>query len=450
MTQYREASLDKQDSVEVKNFTRTPNMLIFGYQDISPQEKWLYVCLKHMCGKKGTRHLSLRYISEQTGISTGALSVSKNKKGEINLGMIRHLHDAGLIHAEIKRPGGKGNPQYHITITDVWALNQLFFSKTHSDFGQDEDEEPEPVRISDEPVHNSDKSVQISDEPVRISANTNTRYKTNYKTTEQDESIASPNVDASPASVTDLNRWKTDSEKRRAMFADIPLSKHEDEDEDEDISLLETRKQEATDPQKITQTPDAGTRALAADPPVGSQDDSASVQAPIVSPSSVDAAQRTVLPQAGAGAASQDGAVQASGNPPMALTAKQIQKQLERRVEEVFAIYAEKIGRRPSRSKANKDGALLLAQDDVSDEDIKTTIDEILKDSFLAKNLNLTFVHSKLDALARKPIPLPFCTGKKPSNGVDHERNQRNYEALKKRVEENGGPKLKGLKLNYG
>ncbi len=60
------------------------------------------------------------------------------------------------------------------------------------------------------------------------------------------------------------------------------------------------------------QTPGAGTRTLAADPPVGSQDDSASVQAPIVSPSS-DAAQRTVTPQAGVGAASQDGAVQASG-----------------------------------------------------------------------------------------------------------------------------------------
>src|SRR6266568_8500624 len=126
MTQYREATLDKQDSAEVKNYTRVPNMLIFGYLDnVSPQEKWLYVCFKHMCGKKGTRHLSLRYISEQTGISTGALSKSKHSDG-----MIRHLHDAGLIHAEIKRHEGKGNPQYHITITDIWALNKTFFAKS--------------------------------------------------------------------------------------------------------------------------------------------------------------------------------------------------------------------------------------------------------------------------------------------------------------------------------
>lgn len=127
-TTYPEKQADKEDAAEIKNYTRTPNMLIFGYRTISPQEKWLYTCLKHMCGKKGTRHLSLRYISEQTGISTGALSTSKDKKGNVNLGMIRHLHDAGLIHSEIKKHDGKGNAQYHITITDIWALNQEFFA----------------------------------------------------------------------------------------------------------------------------------------------------------------------------------------------------------------------------------------------------------------------------------------------------------------------------------
>lgn len=297
MNQYREASLDKQDSVEVKNFTRTPNMLIFGYQDISPQEKWLYVCLKHMCGKKGTRHLSLRYISEQTGISTGALSKSKHSEG-----MIRHLHDAGLIHAEIKRPGGKGNSQYHITITDVWALNQAFFSKTRSDFGQDGDEEPEPVRISDEAVQISDKPVHSSDEPVRNSANTNTRYKTNYKTTEQDESIASPNVDAAPAPVTDLHKWRTDSEKRRAMFADIPPS----QDIEEDISMLETRKQEATNPSQQTPDPDLRhTIDVLLHPEL--------LQQTITSPGpGSDAAQAVSTPPASVPGTSASGAVQAS------------------------------------------------------------------------------------------------------------------------------------------
>src|SRR5581483_9147556 len=186
-----EKQLDKQDATEIKNYTRIPNMLIFGYHDtLSPQEKWLLVCLKHLCGKRGTRHLSLRYISEQTGISTGALSASKDKKGNINEGMIKHLHNAGLIHAEIKKHQGKGNPQYHITITDVWELNQAFFDKTCSDFGQDEEETVEPVRNSDVPVQISDKVVQISDEPVRNSANTNIRYKITNNTREQDESIS--------------------------------------------------------------------------------------------------------------------------------------------------------------------------------------------------------------------------------------------------------------------
>src|SRR5258707_7823794 len=183
-TQYIVATLDTHDGAEVKNFSRVPNMIIFGYHEsLSPQEKWLYVCLKHMCGRKGTRHLSLRYISEKTGISTGALSKSKHSDG-----MIRHLHDAGLIHAQIKKPA-VGNPQYHITITDVWALNQAFFSRTRSEFGQDEDDDAEPVRISDEPVHISDKLVQNSDEPVRNSSNTKITDKTITKTTEQDESM---------------------------------------------------------------------------------------------------------------------------------------------------------------------------------------------------------------------------------------------------------------------
>lgn len=137
---YPEKQADKQDAAEIKNYTRVPNMLIFGYRNISPQEKWLYTCLKHMCGKKGTHHLSLRYISEQTGISVGALSTSKNAKGVVNQGMIRHLHDAGLIHCEIKKHEGKGNPQYHITITDVWALNQDFFADRPK-IGQDKSEE---------------------------------------------------------------------------------------------------------------------------------------------------------------------------------------------------------------------------------------------------------------------------------------------------------------------
>jgi hypothetical protein len=205
MTTYSEQQPDKQDAAEVKNYTRVPNMLIFGYHDqLSPQEKWLYVCLKHMCGKKGTRHLSLRYISEQTGISTGALSSSRNAKGVVNLGMMRHLHDTGIIHCEIKKHEGKGNPQYHVTITDVWALNQDFFI-TRSDFGQAEGENNNPSeRLTGSSEFRTDTPETRSDFG-QTCPNFGTNIRLDNKTTDsskitkQDES----NVDASLREVID-------------------------------------------------------------------------------------------------------------------------------------------------------------------------------------------------------------------------------------------------------
>lgn len=115
--------------------------------------------------------------------------------------------------------------------------------------------------------------------------------------------VATSAEDRNAPAPVDINKWKTDSEKRRAMFADVPLG----QDIEEDISMLETRKQEATDPAVnktlTSQTPGTGTRTSVVNPPLGDQDDSPSVQATIVSPSR-DAAQRTVRAS---------GAVQASG-----------------------------------------------------------------------------------------------------------------------------------------
>lgn len=230
--------------------------------------------------------------------------------------------------------------------------------------------------------------------------------------------------DRTPAPI-DLQIEKKKRETNPRMPA-LSVSHSQRLSEDDDPDKTEARiptvpKLPVVNKPPTSQTPGAGVPlSLAVNPPVGGQDDAASGQAIPGSPSR-DAAQRTIT--------GTDGAVQASNHipgagkmvvddqvngankvistrPPMALTAKQIQKQQEHRAEEIFAIYEEKIGRKPSHSKANKDGALLLAQDDVSDEDIKTTIDEILKDSFMAKNLNLTYVHGKIDALARKPIPI--------------------------------------------
>jgi hypothetical protein len=118
----------------------------------------------------------------------------------------------------------------------------------------------------------------------------------------------------------------------------------------------------------------------------------------------------------------------------------QILKRQERRRDEILAIYAEELGRKPSRSKENLAGALLCAQDDVSDEDIRTTIKAILADSFMAKNLSMAYVYKHLDGLARQVIPKSGKNGKAPAGpdayGNDYsltarlERQERQQKAM--------------------
>ncbi len=88
-------------------------------------------------------------------------------------------------------------------------------------------------------------------------------------------------------------------------------------------------------------------------------------------------------------------------------TPAQILKRQERRRDEYLKIYGEEIGRKPSRSKDNLDGAMLCAQDEVPEEDFRKTIKAILADDYLAKNLSVAFIYKKLDAFARKSTAPP-------------------------------------------
>lgn len=78
--------------------------------------KWLYVCLKDLCGESGTCYRTLRTLAEETGISTGKLSTS-----------IRDLKNAGLIHADKKRRSNNPTAKevWHITIVDIWQANAI-------------------------------------------------------------------------------------------------------------------------------------------------------------------------------------------------------------------------------------------------------------------------------------------------------------------------------------
>ena len=91
-----------------------PRLIRTNYEKLTPVQKWLYVCLKDLCGEHGTCYRALRVLAEETGISIGMLSES-----------IRCLHDAGLIHAEKKRRSNNPTAKevWHITIVDIWQAN---------------------------------------------------------------------------------------------------------------------------------------------------------------------------------------------------------------------------------------------------------------------------------------------------------------------------------------
>jgi len=183
----------------IKNYTRVPNMLVDGYEELHPQDKWLFVCLVRLCGKDHTRFLSLRYISKRTGFTPSVLGDNK-KDGKP--GMISRLHNAGVIHAEIKRKkladGSEvGNEQYHITITDTWALNFDFYNKSKcSESEQVIDEDSQPVRNQNKSVRNQDRNSKTCSEKEQACSDSSTNLILHSKTTDsnkitKEEGIAS-------------------------------------------------------------------------------------------------------------------------------------------------------------------------------------------------------------------------------------------------------------------
>jgi DNA-binding transcriptional regulator GbsR (MarR family) len=100
--------------VEWGYYAMTPRIVRTQYKQLSHTEKWLYVCLKDLCGDRGTCYRTLKVLSQETDLSTGNLSTG-----------IRNLHAAGLIHAEKKRRSNNPTAKevWHITIVDIWQAN---------------------------------------------------------------------------------------------------------------------------------------------------------------------------------------------------------------------------------------------------------------------------------------------------------------------------------------
>lgn len=200
-----ERDIINQEVKDIKrNYTRTPNVLFESYPDLRPQEKWLFINLVYLCGSKGTRHLSLRYIHDRTGISLGALSGSKDP-AKNDLGMIRRLHNAGLIHAEIKKKkqrDGKESDQaqYHITIVDIWQINEIFFAM-RSENEHLEDESNEGVQNVNTSVRKMNTNTLERSENERERSENDTNIRLHSKTTDiskttEEENVVTANADA--------------------------------------------------------------------------------------------------------------------------------------------------------------------------------------------------------------------------------------------------------------
>jgi hypothetical protein len=130
----------KQPKVKFGFYATIPRIVRIKYKDLSHAEKWLYVCLKDLCGDKGTCFRTLRSLSGETDISIASLSK-----------MIPHLHSEGLIHAEKKRRSESGKEVWHISIVDIWQENVKACSKNEQ---------------SQEVVQNTNKDVQNLNETL--------------------------------------------------------------------------------------------------------------------------------------------------------------------------------------------------------------------------------------------------------------------------------------------
>lgn len=108
----------KDPRVEWGFYAMTPRIVRTKYKQLSHTEKWLYTCLKDLCGKRGTCFRTLRSLKEETDISIASLST-----------MIPNLHKAGLIHAEKKRSPRSGKEIWHISIVDIWQMNKDYCSE---------------------------------------------------------------------------------------------------------------------------------------------------------------------------------------------------------------------------------------------------------------------------------------------------------------------------------
>lgn len=132
---------------------KIPRIVRTGYKNLIPLQKWLYTCLKDLCGDHGTCYRTIKVLAEETGLSTGLISES-----------IPLLHQVGLIHAEKKkRSANSTKAVWHITIVDIWEANALMHPTKRSR-GEHSSAPSENIHRVNENVHHVNEP---PDEPPR-------------------------------------------------------------------------------------------------------------------------------------------------------------------------------------------------------------------------------------------------------------------------------------------
>lgn len=155
-------SSKKNPDVDWGFHIRTPRIVRTGYKHLTHAQKWLYVCLKDLCGDTGTCYRSLRALSEETDMSTGLLSES-----------IPVLHNAGLIHATMKKRSTGGKAVWHISIVDIWQANAQAHPTKRS---QNEPTHEEECSECEQTITDTDINVQNVNENVQnVNKNTEER-----------------------------------------------------------------------------------------------------------------------------------------------------------------------------------------------------------------------------------------------------------------------------------
>ncbi len=161
-------------------------------------------------------------------------------------------------------------------------------------------------------------------------------------------------------------------------------------------------------------SPGTGKRSLAVTPKGGGQDDSTSDQA------SLDLASETPVQRSGIppgnSPASPD-AAQGGNSPPMAMTARDIKKQAEKRAKELWTIIEDELHTTftENQRKSHKDGIASLIADDLSDEAIRTGLQAL--NTFERRTFTVSKFYGWLPNLqAKAPIFL-----KKASNGYQRD-----------------------------